>query len=178
MSSNFLLLRQFCMYCFAVPLGKKKKKSGSRQRVLGIILGDLSQSEFLFSLQRPVRWTMAAAIAPAMTRWRASAAAVLLASLCSRTARPVKVRHISRHSGPRLPSTCSPVDRWIQGWLWQNFVDFFFLLNFFFLLFFQPPGGSSRYRGFQLCFCFCLYTRDCIKVRDPETVGWYKWRPC
>lgn len=72
--------------------------------------------------------------------------------------------------------TCRPMD---SRMALTELCRFFSPELFFFLfLFFQPPGGSSRYRGFQLCFCFCLYTRDCIKVRDPETVGWYKWRPC
>lgn len=46
------------------------------------------------SLQRPVQWTTAAVTAHVMIQWRGSAAAVPLASLCSRTARPVKVKHL------------------------------------------------------------------------------------
>lgn len=44
------------------------------------------------SLQRPVRWTTAAVTARAMTRSQECAVAVLLASLCSQTAKPVKVK--------------------------------------------------------------------------------------
>ncbi len=47
----------------------------------------------LVPLQRPVQWTMAAVIARVMIQWQESAAAVLSASLCSRTARPAKVKH-------------------------------------------------------------------------------------
>lgn len=47
----------------------------------------------LVPLQRPVQWTMAAVIARVTIQWQESAAAVLLASLCSRTARPAKVKH-------------------------------------------------------------------------------------
>lgn len=50
----------------------------------------------LVPLQRPVQWTMVAVIAHVMIQWQEYAAAVLLASLCSRTARPAKVKH--RHS--------------------------------------------------------------------------------
>lgn len=44
-------------------------------------------------LQRPVRWTMVAVIARVTIRWLESAAAVLSASRCSRTARPAKVTY-------------------------------------------------------------------------------------
>lgn len=45
------------------------------------------------SLQRPVRWTTAAVTARVTTRSQECAVAVLLASLCSQTAKPVKVKH-------------------------------------------------------------------------------------
>lgn len=61
----------------------------------------------LVSLQRPVQWTMAAVIAHVMIQWQESAAAVLLASLCSRTARPAKVKH---HRSDR---TCPAVTKLI-----------------------------------------------------------------
>lgn len=44
------------------------------------------------SLQRPVQWTTAAATAHATIQWRGSAAAAPSASICSRTARPAKVK--------------------------------------------------------------------------------------
>lgn len=82
--------------------------NGSRRHLWCIFPRCLSDCECLVSLQRPVQWTMAAAIAHVMIRWQESAAAVLLASLCSRTARPVKVKH--HHSKRQLlsnqPAAC------------------------------------------------------------------------
>lgn len=67
--------------------------NGSRRYLRCIFPRGLSDCECLVSLQRPVQWTMAAVIAHVMIQWQESAAAVLLASLCSLTARPVKVKH-------------------------------------------------------------------------------------
>lgn len=69
--------------------------SRSRQQRRCIFPRGLSHC-VLVPLQRPVQWTMVAAIAHVMIQWQESAAAVLLASLCSQTARPAKVKH--RHS--------------------------------------------------------------------------------
>lgn len=69
--------------------------SRSRQQRRCIFPRGLSDC-VLVPLQRPVQWTMVAVIAHVMIQWQESAAAVLLASLCSRTARPAKVKH--RHS--------------------------------------------------------------------------------
>lgn len=53
------------------------------------------------SLQRPAQWTMAAATAHVMIQWQGFAAAVLLDSLYSRTARPAKVKpHPHFQTGP------------------------------------------------------------------------------
>lgn len=61
------------------------------------------------SLQRPARWTTAAVTARVTTRSQECAAAVLLASRCSQTAKPAKVTHHLPDSSARCCCCLFPV---------------------------------------------------------------------
>lgn len=89
--ASFLFLFDVTPVCmYAVSLGRIKWAKAAS--VVYIATGFVWQWVPV-SLQRPVLWTTAAVTARVTTRSQECAVAVLLASLCSQTAKPVKVKH-------------------------------------------------------------------------------------